>query len=641
MRYLISVSLAYFCCICPFLGFSQNYNTDPALALQYQEAYPEAKGVILKSDHTFIFEMGNKSENEPTVREEAINRIISLKGSQTIPRYEFYNQNISLEDYRNYDDRGKKDKYQGKHCADHEIDGIFYSDAQVCAFPLKFSTRGEIQNFRVDKIYHNVRYLTSVYFHDVLPVVRKTVKVIVPEEMEIEIKSFNLEGFQISEKTYPSKNQDVQVYEFQIENLQALESYENSPGPSHTYPHILILSKSYTKEQQQHTLLASTQDLYDWYRQLVGELTCDRSVLQNKVQELTQGLEKDTDKMKAIYYWIQDHIRYIAFEDGIAAFRPDAAHEVFRKKYGDCKGMANLTKEMLKIAGLDARLTWIGTDRLVYDYSIPSLAVDNHMICTVLIGEKKYILDATEKFIGLEDYAERIQGRPVMIENGADFILYKVPTLEAERNLLEDHLALSIDGEILKGTGALSLQGENRNKMLYLLNQKQAAEHADLLAILVKGREEEARISQIEFSSTQDREVPFEISYQRESSQSIARFGDEVYVSLDPFPYLEQTKIKEERQQALDMKSKYASRTQITLNIPEAYQVKHLPENLDIQTSLFQFKIEYQLEGQKIHYTKELHVQERMIPKAEFGTWNQAIDQLTKAYEKQIILEKM
>ena len=46
-------------------------------------------------------------------------------------------------------------------------------------------------------------------------------------------------------------------------------------------------------------------------------------------------------------------VRYIAYEDGIAGFKPDKAQEVLRKKYGDCEGMGNLMTEMLKSIGLD------------------------------------------------------------------------------------------------------------------------------------------------------------------------------------------------------------------------------------------------------------------------------------------------
>jgi hypothetical protein len=44
---------------------------------------------------------------------------------------------------------------------------------------------------------------------------------------------------------------------------------------------------------------------------------------------------------------------------------------VLQKKYGDCKGMGNLTAEMLKAIGLNGRICWLGTNHIAYDYSTP------------------------------------------------------------------------------------------------------------------------------------------------------------------------------------------------------------------------------------------------------------------------------
>lgn len=83
----------------------------------------------------------------------------------------------------------------------------------------------------------------------------------------------------------------------------------------------------------------------------------------NEPEKLRPALAKiianntnDVDKIKAIYYWVQDKIRYIAYEDGYSGYIPASAQEVLANKYGDCKGMANLLTELLKLAGYDARL---------------------------------------------------------------------------------------------------------------------------------------------------------------------------------------------------------------------------------------------------------------------------------------------
>lgn len=81
----------------------------------------------------------------------------------------------------------------------------------------------------------------------------------------------------------------------------------------------------------------------------------------------------------------------------------------FSKKYGDCKGMAILLKTMLVEAGYDARLVWIGTDHISYDYSTPSLSVDNHMITAIMVDGKPIFIDGTEKFNSYGTFATRIQ----------------------------------------------------------------------------------------------------------------------------------------------------------------------------------------------------------------------------------------
>ena len=56
----------------------------------------------------------------------------------------------------------------------------------------------------------------------------------------------------------------------------------------------------------------------------------DPNVYIAKVKELTATAKTDEEKIKNIYYWVQDNIRYIAFEDGIAGFKPDDSQNVFQ-----------------------------------------------------------------------------------------------------------------------------------------------------------------------------------------------------------------------------------------------------------------------------------------------------------------------
>ena len=52
----------------------------------------------------------------------------------------------------------------------------------------------------------------------------------------------------------------------------------------------------------------------------------------------------------------------------------------------------------------------------------------------MIAGGKRYFLDGTENFIALNDYAQRIQGKQVLIEDGKNYIIDKIPDFSAERN---------------------------------------------------------------------------------------------------------------------------------------------------------------------------------------------------------------
>ena len=114
------------------------------------------------------------------------------------------------------------------------------------------------------------------------------------------------------------------VYEYTLENIPARSQDRYTPGPSHVYPHILVIAKSFEQKNKKTPLFGSAEDLYRWYSSLVRDMKDDTSVLNDKVAELTKDAKTDQEKVEAIYYWVQDNVRYIAFEDGIAGFRRSA-----------------------------------------------------------------------------------------------------------------------------------------------------------------------------------------------------------------------------------------------------------------------------------------------------------------------------
>ena len=69
---------------------------------------------------------------------------------------------------------------------------------------------------------------------------------------------------------------------------------------------------------------------------------------------IVAGVSAPEQRAALIYRWMQEHVRYIAFEDGMNGFIPAQLAEDVPVRYGDCKGVSGLLRALLQAAGLDA-----------------------------------------------------------------------------------------------------------------------------------------------------------------------------------------------------------------------------------------------------------------------------------------------
>jgi transglutaminase-like putative cysteine protease len=300
-----------------------------------------------------------------------------------------------------------------------------------------------------EKKYFDSKYLTSIFFHSYFAEKEKIIRIKVPDWLQLEIREFNFSGYKVEKQKTQEKN--TTVYTYRLLNLPAIKNEEGAIGRAFQWPHLVLVVNAFNFEGKTEQGFKDVSDLYRWYNYLYKKTDNRSEDLKANVNEIVKGKTTDIDKVKAIFYWVQDNIRYIAFEDGLAGFIPTPAYKVFKTKYGDCKAMANLLTEMLKQAGFESYMTWIGTRHIPYDYSLPSLCVDNHCISTVILGGKEYFLDATEKYVPFGDYAWRIQGKEVLIGKGDKFEVLKVPVSEKEKNKIYTKTSFELKDNVLKG----------------------------------------------------------------------------------------------------------------------------------------------------------------------------------------------
>ncbi|WP_348796985.1 transglutaminase-like domain-containing protein [Flavobacterium adhaerens] len=610
---------------------------DITKAKSLRETYNKDDVAILESTEKIAFDL-NKDQSKVMVKHNVNELLMNINHRADIQKYEFYDSESKIDVFNLNFRNDKKTNFYVKDEFYKDKD-LFYNDARVKYMNIDFPFQGYTYKYEIEKRYEDVKYFRALYFNDEFPVLKKQITITIPSWLTVELKEFNFKGNNITkEQAKDSKNNTV--YTYTLNNIPGIYKEENSPGRSYLYPHILVIAKSFKAKDKEVTLFNSTADLYKWYKSLVDSMKDDPTVLKEKVKELTANAKTDEEKIKNIYYWVQDNIRYIAFEDGIAGFKPDECNNVFSNRYGDCKGMANLIKQMLKLAGFDARLTWIGTKHIAYDYTTPSLAVDNHMICTLFYKGKKYYLDGTENYAPLGENAERIQNKEIMIENGNDFIIEKVPLMTDANNKETFKSKLHIENNQLKGTCSRSYIGESRTQFLKIYNSFKTNKKSENLESYLSSNDKNIQIDAVKTSDLNNRDIKLTLDYEITIANKVSSFDNEMYIDIEYNNEFKNMNLKDRKTDyQFDYKENYESITEFT--IPNGYKVTKLPTNFVVTENDYTVSLTFEKTPKAILYKKQFIFKNAEIKTTEIAKWQTLNKNLNENYNQQITLTKI
>ena len=158
-------------------------------------------------------------------------------------------------------------------------------------------------------------------------------------------------------------------------------------------------------------------DVAHWYDGLTRTRMRPGAASRARLASMLQGAESETEKLRRIYEWVRDNVRYVAVEIGIGGFQPHDADEVCAKLYGDCKDMADFSACWPRggDAGRPALVsTWQNGPP---DTTLPSPLQFNHVIAYA--RSAGIWMDATDKGAPFGQLPWYDQGLPVLVV-GAD-----------------------------------------------------------------------------------------------------------------------------------------------------------------------------------------------------------------------------
>ncbi len=547
-----------------------------------------------------------------------------------------------------YNDIVKLNKAAGKGKPRYESApsrNVFHDDNRVCYFDIDLQEPGKKKKVSFERTVTDPAFFTMLHLCDLYYTKHKQIRIIIPPEYS----HITLEELNFSSDNNPDIKRSVEVYHdgtrvhiYEVSNLDgsfnALDEYR-TPNPLLYRPVILVKGWFQT-----------LNDLCRWHvdiSRVDSEIPDIDTFLKQDVYERPPTSITPREKIERIYAWVQQNIRYVAYEEGESGHRPDRPAEVLRKRYGDCKGMALLLTTLLQHEGINAHTAVIGTNNIPFPISsTPSLAATDHSICVTVENGDTLYLDATNVHIPPTHIPGAIQGKDAIVlpkESEGECSIINVPRLTPSATATDSvcyNYTLSQDVSSLIGVATRTLSGEFKEAYITRYYEKGEKYVDENMAIdLVPLRSSHIPIESVSkvLNSPEGKAV---IEAAIENSEAVTQTETAVYVDFNANNGISLDRIdNHDRQSPYRLPSRGRIVRQVFLNLPSGIKVSHLPENFRVSTPNGTFSCIFSTPGPNIvTMCKVLEITNPMIMTEDIDNWNKALSQWENAAKNQIEL---
>ena len=190
--------------------------------------------------------------------------------------------------------------------------------------------------------------------------------------------------------------------------------------------------------------LSSWADYGKWEYSLINGSETLPEDIRKEIHQMTDGLKTDREKVEVLYHHLEKTTRYVAILLGIGGQKPAPAAEVCKSGFGDCKGLSNYLRAMLKEVGIPSNYTTISTTnrQLLKDFA--SVGQMNHVILQVPLPGDTLWLECTNPQLPMGYVHDDIAGHDAIEVSERGGRLVKLPVYADSTNLMKSILHINL-----------------------------------------------------------------------------------------------------------------------------------------------------------------------------------------------------
>lgn len=452
-----------------------------------------------------------------------------------------------------------------------------------------------------------------------------------PSEMGVRyaIKSIN------SPVTVNNSTKGMQVMTLELTDLPALKEEPYARPIQERLP-IAYFAPSFFVYYDTQGSLRDWTDFGKWQFGMLRGKDILPDDLCREIHQLTDHLKDDYEKIQVIYNLLRERTRYVATLLGVGGQRPSSAASVYNSGYGDCKGLTNLMRSMLKEISIESHYTTISTDnhRLIKDFA--SVGQMNHVILQIPLQKDTLWVECTNPQLPLGYIHQDIAGHDAIEVSKEGGKLVSLPVYADSTNIRNSLVHLTIDSCGMADMKiSMKFCNQRYEKNIPLLKMDGKELQIALLRMIYAPQAEIANISIDEDGAK------IKLDAKLTSQKFATSAGKRLFLPICPIMQSNYVPSSgNNRIEDLYIESGYCDKDDIILSIPEGFTIEALPENILIIEPYGTFSIILKHEGDRIIISHRLMLNSGIYDKALYTRFIDFMRTVSNAKGQNIVLRK-
>ncbi len=368
---------------------------------------------------------------------------------------------------------------------------------------------------------------------------------------------------------------------------------ERAPGYKETAPLVRV------------TTYADWDAFASWWWNLIRRQSDVSPAMRDKVAEITAGLSTNAERIRAVYDFVTNDVRYKAWEFGVHGYKPYNTSVIFERRHGDCKDKALLLNAMLGELGIEAYpvLIWAEPGRDVDDLSLAMVEHFNHCISYLPSGDgyPAMFLDGTATWHTTDTVPEMDQGARVLVVRGTEGALEDVPWVRADANVDARTYTIAVAPD---GTGRVTMVATpDRNQEVALRGflAQEPGRRAENLERMLAGSFGSVEVTDVEATDPTSLATPVRLEVQFDGKDVATRQGNGLTLrgAFDAQP-LQALTAAPDRETPLVLGAPESARQVLRYRLPAGFKPVALPEPVALEAPFGRYALTWRLDGQDL-----------------------------------------